>query len=602
MEYQYTPLPTSDSIRIVVLLPSTNRGDIIRCKFTNVFLGNEAIPKYEALSYTWGYRQGSRPILCEGKTILVTPNCEQALLHLRRRFRSRHLWVDAICINQQSVPEKNTQVPLMGDIYRHASRTIMWLGVDTDPELSGLLRRASRYGAAINRMKSAYRAVTSSELTSIATEYPILNRAEKDRLARLLKNDWFHRMWTLQEFLLSESPVFRLGGIECGANDLLAYSSCGHGLFGRGDLDQYFTRNQMRRTQVLWGSGVPKFIADMVQLASLNHASDARDKVYGMMAWIKHCHPSVQVPAVDYAVSAQHVFERFTRCIIATTQTLSALEFINTRPQREDDSAPSLPSWVLDLRHAERIATDWKEYDFFTNSLSRGPYPLATSVLDSDRPSQLPVCGKKMAVVRIVSSRMPFFDAQPDQPPNIEDMDYARTECLSEWTALAAGLDLDQEIVNASPYRSGPNPYVTILEKMTEPLDYLRLRHEPLDPDTDTRKPATWEQIQTKVKQDKIRSAREEKTSFIDGTVRLHDMCALFVTSTGHLGECQGDVLRGDEIYILQGAEFPFVLRQACARNQYTVVGKANIPCDNAPGWDPRALASDPDAQDLVLV
>ena len=45
------------------------------------------------------------------------------------RFKERVLWIDAICINQESVEEKQLQVPLMGRVYNLAKRVIAWLGV-----------------------------------------------------------------------------------------------------------------------------------------------------------------------------------------------------------------------------------------------------------------------------------------------------------------------------------------------------------------------------------------------------------------------------------------------------------------------------------------
>jgi len=108
---------------------------------TNPLTTNKRVPTpYEALSYTWGARAGTLPITCfdlssdknggEGRrgVLLVTPNCDAALRHLRLRLRSRVLWIDAICIDQQSVREKNEQVPMMGDIYREAARCVVWLG------------------------------------------------------------------------------------------------------------------------------------------------------------------------------------------------------------------------------------------------------------------------------------------------------------------------------------------------------------------------------------------------------------------------------------------------------------------------------------------
>jgi hypothetical protein len=87
---------------------------------------------YEALSYVWGSPRGNVPIECEGKTLLITPNCEAALRRIRRRTRTRALWIDAICIDQASTDEKNAQVQLMSEVYSKARRVIVWLGDDED--------------------------------------------------------------------------------------------------------------------------------------------------------------------------------------------------------------------------------------------------------------------------------------------------------------------------------------------------------------------------------------------------------------------------------------------------------------------------------------
>ncbi|KAF1989760.1 heterokaryon incompatibility, partial [Aulographum hederae CBS 113979] len=84
--------------------------------------------KFEALSYMWGPRDPNCHILCEGRPLFITPNCASALLHLRKKKSPRLLWVDAICIDQDSVEEKNHQIPIVGEIYAAAEQTIAWLG------------------------------------------------------------------------------------------------------------------------------------------------------------------------------------------------------------------------------------------------------------------------------------------------------------------------------------------------------------------------------------------------------------------------------------------------------------------------------------------
>lgn len=150
--YEYNALAGPRNIRILILQPARDFSHPIKCVFDEVTLTDTLSKKqqYEALSYTWGSPTGTQPILCDDATVLVTPNCEHAILYLRRKFTPRRLWIDAICINQASIQEKNQQVPMMGDIYSYAACSIMWLGLEGDPRLSGVLRRAARYGDAAN--------------------------------------------------------------------------------------------------------------------------------------------------------------------------------------------------------------------------------------------------------------------------------------------------------------------------------------------------------------------------------------------------------------------------------------------------------------------
>jgi hypothetical protein len=126
-EYQHSALSSTRSIRILLLQPS-NCGPDLQCTLEEVTLDDD--PQYEALSYVWGAHDpdGNTNILCHGQRLTVTPNCCAALHRLRMKDTVRRLWIDAICIDQTSVKEKNHQVPLMGDVYQKSSDVILWLG------------------------------------------------------------------------------------------------------------------------------------------------------------------------------------------------------------------------------------------------------------------------------------------------------------------------------------------------------------------------------------------------------------------------------------------------------------------------------------------
>lgn len=97
-------------IRIIRLLHG-GLNDQIRCSLYTAYLDDR--PFYEALSYVWGDSQVCQTIIVDGKVTDVTTNLWYALRRLRRRFSDRHIWVDALCINQEDKTEKSHQVNLM---------------------------------------------------------------------------------------------------------------------------------------------------------------------------------------------------------------------------------------------------------------------------------------------------------------------------------------------------------------------------------------------------------------------------------------------------------------------------------------------------------
>jgi hypothetical protein len=122
---RYTPLPESDTplVRLVRLLPGKDL-DPIKVLFDTSKLDVE----YEALSYCWGDASLRTPIACNGYRLEVTQNLESALRDLRHFDTTRVLWIDAISINQDDLTEREQQVGVMGEIFRSARRTVVWLG------------------------------------------------------------------------------------------------------------------------------------------------------------------------------------------------------------------------------------------------------------------------------------------------------------------------------------------------------------------------------------------------------------------------------------------------------------------------------------------
>lgn len=118
---------------------------------------------YEAISYVWGDPQKRRDITIDGVTLSVTENLHGALTAFRhrpvagsseelnagkapaQRQQVRRLWVDAVCINQEDLQERLSQVKLMSFIYAGASRVLSWLGWETSEVGRFLIQDAIRF-------------------------------------------------------------------------------------------------------------------------------------------------------------------------------------------------------------------------------------------------------------------------------------------------------------------------------------------------------------------------------------------------------------------------------------------------------------------------
>ncbi|KAF2026678.1 HET-domain-containing protein, partial [Setomelanomma holmii] len=91
---------------------------------------SKQVPDYEAISYAWGEGSLTRTLYYGfDKTIpiAVSETVHRLLRDLRPRTGYRLLWIDGVCIHQGDLTDKRDQVPLMSTIYRHATRTIVWL-------------------------------------------------------------------------------------------------------------------------------------------------------------------------------------------------------------------------------------------------------------------------------------------------------------------------------------------------------------------------------------------------------------------------------------------------------------------------------------------
>ncbi|KAI1123838.1 heterokaryon incompatibility protein-domain-containing protein [Nemania abortiva] len=366
-------------------------------------------PDYIALSYTWGDPGGMIdptyliftkeprcfPINCGRSLLRSTRNLRDALRYLRQGQRARKIkgsftldlesirveqvylgssslldlyWIDALCIDQDDLPERSTQVSLMGKIYTKAQLCIVWLG-----EEDHYIRTAIdlMYDICINdELREAFTEAENSKFPRAL--HRIINKAPREQivgLAVFLSHTWFSRLWVLQEAVLAQKIA-----AQCGSHLLLfdvlttvgSYMARARAHFNLGSLvgtELWNILGQQRKEDGVYftdslamlamlgsikqqkNEGTMPVFEDVMALAAQKRSTNPLDRIYGVLAITAEFQldsgPSLRP---DYELPVPVVY------INATSQIASRqnLIFLRLVCQEDEKGIKGLPSWCPD--------------------------------------------------------------------------------------------------------------------------------------------------------------------------------------------------------------------------------------------------------------
>ncbi|MCJ1398734.1 hypothetical protein MMC11_001935 [Xylographa trunciseda] len=348
----YQILDAHISIRVLHLLPAKSSLEDIECELRVVRLVDE--PVYEALSYTWGDDSHRRYILVNDQRFSVTSNLWAALRYLRHTSETRCLWVDAICINQQNITEKNFMVSQMHVIYHNSKRVIAWLG---DPTMKSehAFRFLAKYmseGPPLGDDQKGWQAV-------VENSPPMRNvdLSTWDALLDIFGRPWWSRAWIVQEVTCSRAGWT----LMCGSSELSGnHLSC--------ILPRFF--------DALEESGVPpeaKTILDSAPFAVLRMAVSDQDQLGGVLvgnrrrkanedkdkvyAFTNMVAPAITELRPNYEESTAEVYYQTAVQLIVKGDDLKVLSICENQDKDELESltsidgiprkfVPGLPTWV----------------------------------------------------------------------------------------------------------------------------------------------------------------------------------------------------------------------------------------------------------------
>ena len=341
-------LPGGPHIRLLKLLPSSSFDDEVQTNLSVFPL--EALPKYEALSYVWGDTTVKIPIRCNDVSVSITENLLSALKHLRLKDELRILWVDAICINQIDLSERESQVVLMGRIYASSETTLVWLG-----EASSSTEDAIALCTALSTGNPTGYPFNDSE------GHRVLQEEERHCFMDIVRRPWWTRVWVVQEVCLSQKVALVIGSMTMpwdvfdvavmaitdfkmddfreSMSQALQAAEVMRLLFVR----EFFCLLLMRfmRDRFRKADYHDELLTNLVRFREFD-ATDSRDKIYALLGLTNGSETLIRP---DYTTPTGECYKNIAFSIISTSRNLLIFNIssFGGRSQNAD-----LPSWAFD--------------------------------------------------------------------------------------------------------------------------------------------------------------------------------------------------------------------------------------------------------------
>ena len=274
----YTKLDRdSRSIRLLNILPDLSSDGLIQCTMHHTTI-EASENEYSCLSYVWGPpTEDLNAIIVNGYVVHIRPNLFNFLSDARTRFTEKQLWIDALCIDQSNILERNHQVQQMGDIYSHAAEVLVWLAKP------GLKLSQSE-------VEIVLRDLEGEELSTFTSK----------ALMTIQFNKYWRRAWIVQEFVLAKRIYILLDRLILSPVHIERMAVY-HGThyFLRGELSTLlnYRENYLKRDPASPPLTLCRFF--MEPKAFQRDCIDPRDRVFSLRAI---CEDGQKVP-VDYSIS-----------------------------------------------------------------------------------------------------------------------------------------------------------------------------------------------------------------------------------------------------------------------------------------------------------
>ena len=228
--YIYKELPNPRCIRLIRPIYDPKSISTV-LDFEQATFPLDDCPTYVALSYTWGqpitrnvyadrlltwFEPPKGYFRCNSIPFRVTTNLHFALQMIIQSGSTDWHWIDAVCIDQENLAERASQVSLMGEIYSKAACTKVWLG-PRDYTDQSFLWMQGEFFTKVNKLVDergldyvcSRRLMDPSFMGELGLEMEVseLHRRCREYVEFYRRRAWFNRSWVLQEAALAQRIV-----------------------------------------------------------------------------------------------------------------------------------------------------------------------------------------------------------------------------------------------------------------------------------------------------------------------------------------------------------------------------------------------------------
>ncbi|KAF4628844.1 hypothetical protein G7Y89_g9300 [Cudoniella acicularis] len=608
----YSNLDSStDEIRLLELLPG-EPGSKIRCRMwisrclssQLAFQSPEHFnQEYEALSYVWGDPQLCRLIWVNSKIFPVARNLEIVLENLRHPTEVRTLWIDAICINQNDMAERSSQVLLMKKIYCRADKVLIWLGEqDLESDM------------AFDVLEALFSRGAPRPSKTLPSTFTSLYQLEEYHFAALKstfsQRAWWKRIWIIQEAVFAKEAELVCGRRSISwsligrlinhqnrqsTNPTVKYTEMGTRLASVMETAILITTLRKRHHKPLGNDSLvyempyKTTLDSLVTIFERNNCTDPRDRIYGLLGLADYMFSRVWP---DYTKPPMSVFRDATMSIIYNNDSLNILAYVYRSSESSRYPKQGVLSWVPDFSAMREFSTlvsssmpkphslyaCSRNYSYDREQLQIQSWPKSSLLVDTIAYDYIEEIVCEASVLHqnwklTLQKWDPFQQSNHlyiSDDLNLEDLDdYWRALMLDVvrpigWPTRLKLVEADMNRYRFAFLNWSESPVARILRtRYTSDPQYLTDNHT------------------SKILSGQIVKEPEEKVSLDDvlGS-HLHGW-SFCKTSKGHLGWIPNIACPGDSIHVVAGSSLPLILRN-------TEEGEVSISDLGVDSWENR--------------